>query len=286
MSNAVRRSIEAVVVIIIAGAVFFGACWAIRETPEKARLERRATAQLVRQTPPDGVVTTLVAIAAQRQLRSHMFTRFPFVRLTYQRKIPADDVAELTEEAFIRFSGRGHPDENDIRRMRDLLKFSETLSPSCSPSEALALRERQLDAHFLVKDYDGTIAMLEAGLAGRSTNWIAGTIAKLRAHKAVDLQQWNEAIKQFGIFGQCLLNESEDEPADCDPATGVVYSREWMVAKNYNRCAGLYAKLLDRPSALRMLNLAKEYYVKALDKAKDDPKSLAVLKAEVKPLGL
>ena len=199
----------------------------------------------------------------------------------------ADLIAQLVENQIIRFAGNGNETQTDVQRLKDLISFAETLLPRCSEDGANSLIERRLDAYFLVGDYDSAITLLESGkLKTRSPGWCAGTAAKLRAHKAMAAKNNKDAIVHLLAFIKFMLSDEQKDFEDCDPTTGIFYSREWVVARNYMRCANMAAEMKDDTKAAEYKELAKKNFTIALKKAKDDTKSLPVLKEEAKSVGL
>ena len=95
--------------------------------------------------------------------------------------------------------------------------------------------------------------------------------------------QNEEAIKQLLIFIDYMLSDVMKDFEDSDPANGVVYSREWVAAKNYMRCANLAT---DAKAKADFTEKAKPLYQTALEKAKDDKVSLDELQKEMKSYGL
>ena len=83
-----------------------------------------------------------------------------------------------------------------------------------------------------------------------------------------------------------MQSDEQKDFEDCDPTTGIIYSREWVVGKNYLRCRDLARDLKDATLEAEYFKKAKELYATALKKAKDDPKALAELKKEAQAVGL
>ena len=282
-----------VIVLAVAGAVKW--CWENRDTTESRREARKAVSKELRETPPEGVLAKLEKLAGEKSL--HVWfekdaegkecpCRFWTLRMASQTRVPYDYIGQLTENQIIRFAGN---DKNkpDAQRIKEMLAFSEKLLPLCSKDGAASLTERRLDAFFLVGDYDSAITLLESGkITTRTPLWCKGTAAKLRAHKAMDAKDYKEAIKQLQVFGEFMLSDEQKDFEDCDPTTGIFYSREWVVARNYMRCFNMATELKDAAKAAEYKELAKKNFAVALKKAKDDQKSLPVLKEEAKSVGL
>ncbi len=294
-----KNSIKTVVAIAVVGAVAAGTvswCWKNRDTVETRRAVRKEVAKELRATPSEGVLAYLEQLAGDKRFHAWFEHdeegkespyRFWSLRMGMLTRVPYDYIAQLTEDQFIRFAGNGGDKAPDGPRLKELLAFSQKLIPHCSPTAAASLHERRLDGMFLAGDYDGAIAALESGtITKRSPLWCKGTAAKLRAHKAMDANDYKEAVKQLLVFGEFMLSDEQKDFEDCDPTTGILYSREWVVARNYMRCSNMSDKLGDAAKAAEYKALAKKYFATALEKAKDDKKSLDALKEEVKPVGL
>ena len=102
----------------------------------------------------------------------------------------------------------------------------------------------------------------------------------------MDAKDSKEALKQLLAFLDFMLSDEQKDFEECDPTSGIFYSREWIVARNYMRCFNMATELKDAAKAAEYKELAKKNFSVALQKAKDDEKALAVLKEEVKSVGL
>ena len=283
------------VVIVLAAVGVVKWCWENRDTTESRREARKAVSKELRETPPEGVLAKLEKLASEKSL--HVWfekdaegkecpCRFWTLRMASQTRVPYDYIGQLTENQIIRFAGNDK-DKPNAQRIKELIAFSEKLLPLCTKDGAASLTERRLDAFFLVGDYDSAITLLESGkITTRTPLWCKGTAAKLRAHKAMDAKDYKEAIKQLQVFGEFMLSDEQKDFEDCDPTTGIFYSREWVVARNYMRCFNMATELKDAAKAAEYKELAKKNFAVALKKAKDDQKSLPVLKEEAKSVGL
>jgi len=195
--------------------------------------------------------------------------------------VSPDLVGQLAEEAIIGFSNG-----TDTKMLSNILDFTATLLPKLSDDARQTMLDRRLDAFFLVGNYDGAIDLLEKGLPSHSPGWCKGTAAKLRYHKALNEGKKEEAIRQLLVFIAFMQSDEQKDFEDCDPTTGIIYSREWVIAKNFMRCAEIARDLKDAANEAKYLAEAKKLYATALEKAKDDPKALVELKKEAKAVGL
>ena len=282
----------ALALALAAGLV--AAAWNMRDTNESRRAARRETSKALRDCRPEAVQAFLEKLVAEKSFHTWFVPgadgkdspwRFWTLRCGSLTRVPYDYIGQLAEDQFIRFAGDGGAKPADVARLKELLAFSEKLVKSgvLSVPAANALKERRLDGYFLSNDFDGAIAYLEQeGAPNRTPAWCKGTAAKLRAHKAMEAKDLKEAVKQLLVFGEFMLSDEQKDFEDCDPTTGIVYSREWVVARNYMRCSKMSRELGDTANADKYLAEAKKNFVTALEKAKDDKKSLETLQAEMK----
>lgn len=292
---ALSAGLAAVVAALAAGTVSWA--WSRRDTPESRRSARKEASAALRACAPEAVLPFLERLAERTSFHTWFVPapdgsaspwRFWTLRCGMRTAVPFDYVGQLVEDQFIRFAGDGGAKPADVARLKALLAFSARLLARGVLSEpaADALRERRLDGFFLSGDFDGAIACLEGeGVPKRSPGWCKGTAAKLRAHKAMAAGDKKEAVRQLLVFGDFMLSDEQKDFEDCDPTTGIVYSREWVVARNYARCAKMTRELGDAAQADAYLADAKRYFATAHGKAKDDRKSLDALRAEMKEAG-
>ncbi len=276
-----KTVIAVIVSVVIALVLAFAWCWKIRDTPSSIRAERKQVSKTFRAAKSEDVVPYLEKLITEKSFHT-CFIKDKFF-IGFRTIVPISFVAQLTEEAIIRFAGNGSTKPVDEKHMKDVVAFSDKLLPMCVKQETKnSLRERRLDAFFLIKDYDRAITLLDQGLPGRDAAWCKGTAAKLRAHKAADAKNWKEAIKQLLVFGEFMLSDAQKDFEDCDPTTGIVYSREWVVARNLMRCSEYAKNAGDAASSAKHREDAKKYFKTALEKAQGDETSLKVLQQEMK----
>ena len=293
---AASASTAALVLLAVAGLV--AGAWSMRDTNESRRAARRETSKALRECAPEAVLPFLEKLVAEKSFHtwfekaqdgSESPWRFWTLRCGGLTRVPYDYIGQLAEDQFIRFAGDGGAKPADVARLKEMLAFSEKLVKSgvLSTPAANALKERRLDGYFLSNDFDGAIKYLETeGAPNRTPAWCTGTAAKLRAHKAMAAKDNKEAIKQLLVFGDFMLSDEQKDFEDCDPTTGIVYSREWVVARNYMRCANMSRELNDAANADKYFAEAKTHFATAHEKAKDDQKSLETLREEMKADGL
>ena len=261
----------------------------MRQSPEQLRNTMKAVRKEFRAAPMDEAAPRLRKLMDERFFTVRHANGFPGMSISIEPRISYDSIGLLAEEAFIRLAGdMKSPKADTDRRIKDMIDFSNYIIDSGKLSDAAknSLCERRLDGFFLIGDYDSAIALLEKGLAGHTPEWCKSTVAKLRAHKAMEAKQNKEAIKQLLIFIDYMLSDVMKDFEDSDPANGVVYSREWVAAKNYMRCATLAGDDGDAKGKADFTEKAKPLYKAAQEKAKDDKVSLDELNKEMKSYGL
>lgn len=298
----VPLGIVCTILVLVAGGV--SRAWSMRDTNDTRRAARKEVSKELRACTPEQVLPFLEKLLSEKSLHTWFVAkdgaevspwRFWTLRYGSLTRVPHDYIGQLVEDQFIRFAGDGGAKLADVKVLKGLIAFSDKLLKMnvLSNSASAALKERRLDGFFLANDFDGAIACLESeGVPNRSPAWCKGTAAKLRAHKAMSAgdkmtaDDKKEAIKQLLIFGDFMLSEEQKDFEDCDPTTGIVYSREWVAARNFMRCSKMSRELNDATAADKYFAEAKKYFAPALEKAKDDKKSLDALKAEMAENGI
>jgi len=296
-SNIIKKIVLlAVVLASLAGGVYY--CWTIRELPQDRRNACKKANADFKNCKDEEVLPFLRKLADERFFTARFNGKFPWMHLSYETRVPVDFIGQIAEDAFYRFAGRGTAETADAPRLKELLAFSQMLYPRCTEEERITLRERQVDACFFLNDFDGAIALIEKGLPGHSEIWTRGTVAKLRAHKAMlacdsskdaakVAESAKEVVKQLLVFDEYLRSEEMGEHDDeYDQTTGALYSKDWIMARNFMRCSIYSRKAGDAAEADRYLALAKEHYAKAVKKAKDDKVTSEELKRDMKSYGL
>ena len=228
MSKSAKLMVALAVVAALAIGCFFW-LWSQRLTPEQIRETNKAVRKEFRAAPMDEAASRLRKLTDAHFLTVYSTKGFPYISVGFDPRVSYDSIGLLTEEAFIRLAGDvKSPKADTDRRINELIEFSAYLLGKDKLSEVAknSLCERRLDGYFLIGDYDGAVAILEKGMAGRTPEWCKSTVAKLRAHKAMEAKQHKEAIKQLLIFIDYMLSDVMKDFEDSDPANGVVYSRE------------------------------------------------------------
>ena len=250
---------------------------------------RKATVKTFRAICPaqaDAVLPYLQNLADTLTLRLQFDGQLVSLPKGAVTALPVDLVGQLTEDAVIRLAGPGAPSAENVKHLKALLDFSEKLLPRLAEGAQQSRLDRRLDGFCLTGNYDGAIALLDKGLPSHTPGWCKGTAAKLRYHRLLEVGKKEEALQQLLVFIDFMLSDEQKDFEDCDPTTGIIYSREWVVGKNYIRCWEIARDLKDPAREAEYFKKAKDCYATALQKAKDDPKALAELKKEAKAVGL
>jgi len=160
-------------------------------------------------------------------------------------------------------------------KLAPVLAEMAALSGECSEDFAEALFARRLDGAFLTGDYSLAEKMMD-DVPGQSQSWKEGAKAKVRAHAALARGDKAAAIGDFETFCQALLQEPPDF-SECDPSSGLEWSREALLARNLKRMGELAAEIGDKDRSAKFLSEARTYAKIALQKAEDDPDCRQVL---------
>jgi hypothetical protein len=284
-SSLVKKAGIAIAVVAVVGG-FLGWCWTIKDTPESRRADRRATVKELRQCKNADIIPFFEKLSTEKSFHASFNKSFPWFKCGFDTRVSTDYIAQLVADSFIRLAGTGDEASIDKENIKKLIAFSNTFMPKCSLTAANSIRERCLDGYFLIKDYPNAIKILEDGLPSRSKAWCAGTAAKLRFHVAEEAKNWADAEKSLLEFNKFMMSDEQKNFEDCDPTTGIIYSREWVVAKNLLRCADCASKQNAADRVTKYKAEAKVLFATALEKAKDDKKSHEALQKEVKSAAL
>jgi len=160
-------------------------------------------------------------------------------------------------------------------KLAPVLAEMSVLSGECSEDFVEALFSRRLDGAFLIGDYALAEKMMD-DVKGKSQSWKDGAKAKVRAHAALARGDKAAAIGEFETFCQALLLEDPDF-CECDPSSGIEWSREALLARNLKRMGELAAEIGDKDRSAKFLSEARKYAKVALQKAEDDPECHQIL---------
>lgn len=137
----------------------------------------------------------------------------------------------------------------------------------------------QLDASFLIEDYDRALKILEKGVAERDAAWHKMAITKVKAHKALKDKQYDDAIKYFREFMETLSEEDTT-----DPVTDVVYSKLTLLGNNEKRIGDIYIEAGRSADAAKAYGAARDWYKKALGANKAGAETEKYIKEQIAAL--
>jgi tetratricopeptide (TPR) repeat protein len=193
-------------------------------------------------------------------------------------KVPPEQVAVLFERYFYELT-----DVKDaVKKLSELGVRLLDATQHKATRDSLTLR--LLDCAFLLENYDLAIAMLEKGIPNRSEEWHATTLPKIQAHQAMSRGKPLEAIEHFRHFMIAWKNAKEVD--EVDPSTGLVYNRDWILARNALRIAKLYASISDEENRKKAMTEAEAYFKAAQAQVKPGSRELIALQQEIKEAGL
>ena len=205
-------------------------------------------------------------------------TAFPGRLATLLRvKVPADTIAELYTRFYYAFSEQPAP-------LKELIAFGEKLAPLIKDEDARNdIKIKVLDGCFLVQDYDRALAMLASRIPGpgRTEQWHATAIVKIKAHRALQHNEPREAVKYFREFMNQLRDSKESEISD--PVTGLFFPKEMVLGRNAKRIGDILAGIPDPAEAAKAYAEARDLYQQSL-KNTTDAEALKVIGAEIAQL--
>ena len=172
---------------------------------------------------------------------------------------------------------------SDKKLIKELCAIGPELINKCSDENiANALKVKILDGAFIIEDYDLAVSMLEKGIPGKDEAWHAMSLPKVKAHRAQKQNKPRDAVKYYREFMDCWTNSEKEE--EFDPTSGIAYSKEWILARNATRIAGILDSIPDKAEAAKARDEAKAYFKIAIEKAKEDETALKLVTEEAAKL--
>ena len=192
-------------------------------------------------------------------------------------KVPAGVVADLYSHFYYVFA------EQPVE-LKELIAFGERLAPLVKDEDDRNdIKIKVLDGCFLVQDYDRALAMLASRIpgAGRTEQWHAAAIVKIKAHRALQQKEPREAVKYFREFMKQLRDSKEADISD--PVTGLLFPKEMVLGRNAKRIGDILAGIPDPTEAAKAYAEASVLYKKAL-KSCTEPDAVKVIESEIAQL--
>ena len=180
----------------------------------------------------------------------------------------ADIEAKHELSGYFQLLSAGVDSEVQRKEMRACLDRLMDLSERCNEKMSAELRCRCMDGEYLLGNYDTAVKLIDQ-LPGKSKEWKALVISKLRAHAALVKNDIPSAIEQFKIF----IGLIEADPAfvtQDDPATDVEWTKAAVLANNYRRIYTLSKQIGDEVKAAEYLGKAKSLAKQAIEESEDN----------------
>jgi tetratricopeptide (TPR) repeat protein len=197
-------------------------------------------------------------------------------RKLLDKKIPAERIASMTRQSFYVVLNTEKPEP-----IKQMLKIVKELRAQLTKDDDLESAQTMLlDGSFILNDYDTAIAMLKEGIKGKDDAWHQIAIVKLKAHKALDAGQTEDAVKHFRKFMD-LIKSMDNE---VDPSTGMTFTANWCLARNAKRIGDIYAKAGNEKKAAAAYKEAEVHFENTLADFKEGSKELVSVKDEMKLL--
>lgn len=170
------------------------------------------------------------------------------------RGVPAQQVYMIYSQHFYALI-------NDPEVLKACIPVVDQLLPMLT-DQALqdGLRVYQLDACFIVDDYDRALEILEKGIVKHDEDWHKTAIVKVKAHRAQKEGRYEDAV---GFYRQFMGTIKDKNIAD--PATDVVYSRSTLLGNNEKRIGDIYSEAGKADEAVQAYTAAREWYEQALE---------------------
>lgn len=160
-------------------------------------------------------------------------------------------------------------DQGDTPSHRATLDLCQALEADAAASDKPILCGFLLDLSYFVKDYDSAIAILGRKEMGMDNDQKAKLTAKIKAHQAMDLKQYREAI---GFFREFMTLSRGRPVVELDPVDNTKVTGDMILGLNARRIGDLWMAAGDAAEARKAYAESLGYYEAAL-KEFPDPKS-------------
>lgn len=153
----------------------------------------------------------------------------------------------------------------DVLEDKDVLRETHAIGRAIraqldDPADRALFSAYDLDAAFMMEDWDEALRLLDAGVPDRDAAWHEMARIKIRAHKALAAGDRPEAVRLFEAFVARLPDE--DQP---DPVSGVIHSRLLVTADNKARIGDIWRDDGETDKALAAYAEAAKLYDRALE---------------------
>lgn len=166
---------------------------------------------------------------------------------------------------------------NDPEVLKACIPLVDQLLPMLTDEVSQnALRSYQLDACFLVDDFDRALEILEKGLVERDADWHKMAIVKVKAHKAQKEGRYEDAVGYYREFMKTIKDEDI-----ADPASDVMYSQATLLANNEKRIGDIFAEAGKSDAADQAYAKARKWYEQALASNKAGEATAAYIREQI-----
>ncbi len=187
-----------------------------------------------------------------------------------QVKLPPSQIHSIYSRYFYDIIG-------DIPVLKECVVLVDKLIPMLTDQASQdSLRSYQLDSCFLIEDYTRALAILEKGLPERDEAWHKMAIVKVKAHKALQEKNYDDAVKYFREFMGTLKDQDTT-----DPASEIVYSQATLFGNNEKRIGDIYTEAGNADEAKKAYETALEWFGKALETNKAGAETENYIKAQI-----
>lgn len=195
-------------------------------------------------------------------------------RKLIEKGIAADSLLRFLPKAFYAVLNMEDP-----AKLKEMVTIAKSMSPNVTEERnKTTLNSMILDGSFILNDYDTAIMMVEQGVPGRDDNWHASALVKLKAHRALDAGDIEEAVKHFRQFMKIIADTMDRE---VDPSTGMTYTANWCLGRNAKRIGDLLKKAGKTERSAKAYLEARAHFEKALVEFEENSREAEAIKKEM-----
>lgn len=214
--------------------------------------------------------TQLLACLKKAQAPGRAVERF---RGLLESDFPARELVPVFEAFFYYVVGKGEPEQ--VEAMREM--GMALRKRGVGGKYAAWLKQLELDASFVLEDFDRALEIVQEGIPGRDRQWKLMATVKIKAHRALKEDRKEQAIEHFRTFMEYVRKWKEPE---LDPASGMTYTPNMTLGRNAKRIGDIYRSMGRKEEARTAYHEASEYYKAAVREVKSDSPEFHLLMRE------
>lgn len=196
------------------------------------------------------------------------------IRLLMDKGFTGDQLLRMTTTPFYKII-----EIEKFEALKKMMALIKEIQPSLTDTRDITTaRSMLLDGSFTLNDYDTAIEMISQGIEGRDENWHKSAMAKLKAHKALDAGNTDDAVKYFREF-MTVIKETMD--SESDPVSGMVYTSSWCLGRNAKRIGDIYKEAGDESKSSAAYKEAIAHFKNALQEVKAESREHAAITKEM-----